>query len=118
MKKILKLNKESLVVLNDKEMSQINGGLAFLSLWGSNCYDTNPQAHQCCQPKTPGDPLCGEQWSQNIPCDPVGLMPYGEAMEIGGAIHYLDNNGAIINVPGFDADTAPYHLVGGPPVSV
>lgn len=117
-KKTLKLNKESLVILNDKEMSQINGGLAFLSIWGSNCYQTDPGRHKCCAPDTPGDPNCAEQWSEHPPCDPVGLRPYGEAMYVGSELMYLDGNGAVINVPGFDANTAPYHLVGGPAVSV
>ncbi len=110
MTKKLKLNKESLVVLNEKEMAHINGGVAFLSLWGSNCYATDPGRHKCCAPGTPGDPICDEpQWSLEPPCDPI---PYGQVrIAHDGTLEYLDDGGAVITDPGFDAATAPYHVV-------
>lgn len=108
MKKPLKLNKESLTVLNEKEMAQINGGLAFLSLWGSNCYQTNPLKHKCCQPATATDPNC-EQWSMQLPCDEFA---YGDVkIADDGTLHYLDEFGVEIHDPNFDADTAAYFVV-------
>lgn len=112
MTKKLKLNKESLVILNEKEMAQINGGLAFLSLWGSNCYATDPLRHNCCAPSTADDPnnTCDPGWSSTPPCDDV---PYGEVRVAGdGTLEYLDDAGGVILDPGFDAATAPYYVVG------
>ncbi len=107
MKKELKLNKESLVVLNEKEMSQINGGLNFLSLWGSNCYQTDPQRHQCCEPTTDTDPC--HPWSANPPCED---FPFGDVrVAQGGELEYLDEHGSVITDPDFDAVTAPYFVV-------
>lgn len=112
MKKQLKLSKESLTVLNEKEMHQINGGVAFTSLWGSNCYQTDPVKHRCCGPDTPGDPLCDNQdeWSTTLPCDDFA---YGDVRtSVTGSLQYLDDFGAIILDPNFDAATAPYYIVG------
>lgn len=108
-KKPLKLNKESLKVLNEKEMAQINGGVAFLSLWGSNCYQTDPLRHKCCRPDTPGDPTCDPQWSESLPCDEI---PYGDVrVAPDGVLEYLDDFGGVIHDPNFDAVTAPYYIV-------
>lgn len=59
MKKLkLSLNKQIIVQLDKSDMSKIMGGDdgdgsdAFLSIWGSNCYDTDPQRHNCCVPDT------------------------------------------------------------------
>jgi hypothetical protein len=110
MKKELKLNKESLVILNEKEMSQINGGLNFLSLWGSNCYQTDPARHQCCMVLTIGTGnTCDPQWSQTPPCDET---PYGDVrITQSGELEYLDEHGVVIDDPNFDAATAPYYVV-------
>ncbi len=111
MTKKLKLNKESLVVLNEKEMAQINGGLALTSLWGSNCYATDPGRHNCCAPATEDDPnnTCDPQWSQVPPCDDV---PYGDVrIAQNGTLEYLDDGGTVITDPNFDAATAPYYVV-------
>ena len=105
--KQLKLNKESLTILNEKEMAQINGGLYFLSLWGSNCYNTNPAAHACCAPGTGTDPLC-DQWSMEPPCDE---MAWGDVADVNGELVYLDDIGNVISNPDFDAVTAPYFMV-------
>ena len=105
--KPLKLNKESLTILNEKEMAQINGGLNFLSLWGSNCYNTNPGQHQCCAPTTDTEPC--HPWSANPPCEDFA---YGDAtIDSDGTVVYLDDLGQAINDPEFDAVTAPYFLV-------
>jgi natural product precursor len=111
MTKKLKLNKESLVVLNEKEMAHINGGLNFLSLWGSNCYATDPVRHNCCAPDTPGDPTCDDhQWSMEPPCDPIPA--YGQVrIAHDGTMEYLDDGGAVITDPNFDAVTAPHYVV-------
>lgn len=108
MKKQLKLSKESLKILNENEMGQINGGVAFLSLWGSNCYNTDPLRHQCCVPKSGTDPYC-EQWSTLPPCED---FPFGDVRVAGnGTLEYLDDFGGIILDPSFDAVTAPYYIV-------
>lgn len=43
----LNLNKEVITHLDKSEASEIRGG-EFLSIWGSNCYNTNPAQHNCC----------------------------------------------------------------------
>lgn len=111
MTKKLKLNKESLVILNEKEMAQINGGVAFLSLWGSNCYATDPLRHNCCKPSTENDPnnTCDPGWSATLPCDEV---PYGDVrVALNGTLEYLNDGGGVILDPSFDALTAPYYIV-------
>lgn len=109
MKKQLKLNKESLTILNEKEMAQLNGGLAFLSLWGSNCYQTDPQRHRCCACNTATNPSCDPPWSESPPCED---MAYGDVRIAGdGTLEYLDDFGGIIIDPNFDALTAPYYIV-------
>lgn len=103
--KKLKLNKEALTILNEKEMGQINGGLNFLSIWGSNCYQTDPSRHKCCSPVT--NDACS--WTDCNVCD---SYPYGDAhLQPDGTVVFLDDNGVVIIDPEFDAETAPYYLV-------
>lgn len=70
----LSLNKETIARLDAIQLNNLRGGegtvgengvetfyddpngdpdgkLAFLSLWGSNCYDTDPLRHNCCVDK-------------------------------------------------------------------
>jgi natural product precursor len=108
----LKLNKETLVVLNEKEMARINGGLNFLSLWGSNCYQTDPARHRCCAPNTPGDPVCDFTITISTMIEICGEMPYGDVrITQSGELEYLDEHGGVIDDPNFDAVTAPYFVV-------
>lgn len=110
MKKKLNLNKESLSKLDDKQMSELRGGLAFLSLWGSNCYCTDPLRHKCCRPDTPTDPMCAEPWSAHLPCDPVEA--WGNVREAAdGTLQYLDDAGHVIQNTEFDPGDSPYVLV-------
>jgi natural product precursor len=51
----LNLNKEVINQLDKTEASNIKGGV-FLTIWGSNCYDTNPAAHNCCTGAATVDP--------------------------------------------------------------
>lgn len=46
----LKLNKEVIHRLDQQQAGMVNGGKqeAFLSLWGSNCNNSDPNAHKCC----------------------------------------------------------------------
>jgi natural product precursor len=49
----LSLNKEVIDQLDKVELSQIKGGYDVITtLWGSNCYNTDPHRHKCCE----GDP--------------------------------------------------------------
>lgn len=108
--KKLSLNKESLQKLDEKQMSEIRGG-GFLSLWGSNCYATNPQKHKCCRPATPGDPMCGQQWSEVPPCDPIPEA-WGDVHQlVDGTLKYLDDAGNPITDTMFDPGDSPYVIV-------
>jgi hypothetical protein len=40
------VKEEAFVYYEDDNLVQ--DGVAFLSIWGSNCYDTNPGKHKCC----------------------------------------------------------------------
>ncbi len=33
----------------DEEDNLVQDGVAFLSIWGSNCYKTDPSKHKCCE---------------------------------------------------------------------
>jgi hypothetical protein len=82
----LQLNKETIAKLNAFQLGNLRGGedtaltddttiqdpdgnLAFLSLWGSNCYDTNPGNHACCRDSQEGTAHC------TVHPDPSGPPP-------------------------------------------
>jgi len=44
----LSLNKEVIDQLDRVQLNRIKGGDEFLTLWGSNCNNSDPVAHQCC----------------------------------------------------------------------
>jgi|GEM_PF-2092669 len=44
----LSLNKEVIDQLDKVQLSQIIGGDDITTLFGSNCYNTDPVAHPCC----------------------------------------------------------------------
>lgn len=44
----LSLKKEIVEQLDKVQLSQVNGGDDFTTLWGSNCNNSNPAQHQCC----------------------------------------------------------------------
>jgi hypothetical protein len=58
MKKMLSLNlnKEVITQLDKAEAAQVKGKQAFLSIFGSNCYNTNPVQHNCCSGASSQDP--------------------------------------------------------------
>lgn len=61
----LSLNKEVIDQLDKIEGRNIVGGsdYGFLTIWGSNCYNTNPLEHNCCTGTPTTDP--GACWSYN-----------------------------------------------------
>ena len=63
----LNLNKEVITQLDKAEAAELKGGdLVFLSLFGSNCYNTNPNAHNCCTGKpTTFDAACNSAATVN-----------------------------------------------------
>jgi len=44
----LELNKQVIDQLDQKEAAKIKGGVLFTTIWGSNCNNSDPNAHQCC----------------------------------------------------------------------
>jgi len=44
----LSLNKEVIDQLDRVQLNHIKGGDEFLTLWGSNCNNSDPNVHQCC----------------------------------------------------------------------
>ena len=45
----LSLNKEVIHRLDQQQTGAVNGGKEqFLSIWGSNCNNSDPNAHKCC----------------------------------------------------------------------